>query len=167
MDLTIRECRPQSSVDDLTALLPAYLAIWNHPDNLPFLSFTRLAFTEPQVREWFSAHEAAGVRFFAAQRESGAIEALAITRENPVEGFELWGLGVAPERKGSGWGRRLVRHGIAFAEGAGYRAVTTQVFANNVPMLRLLLGERFLPVRMDHHRGAAGEDLVHLALYFG
>ena len=162
MDFTILELNPQSSPEDRSSLIPAYLAIWNHPDNLPYLSFTGVAFTELQVAGWFSAHEAANVRYFVAVNQAGTIAAIAVIRQDPVEGFELWGLGAAPEFKRTGGGRALIRHVLKIAGSAGYRAVDTQVFANNAPMLRLLLAEGFMPVRMDYHRGPSGEDLVHM-----
>jgi ribosomal protein S18 acetylase RimI-like enzyme len=51
------------------------------------------------------------------------------------------------------------------AANSGYRAVDVTVFADNAPMLRLLLGLGFIPVRIKHHLRADGGDLVYLKLY--
>jgi ribosomal protein S18 acetylase RimI-like enzyme len=160
MSVTIRELIPEPGSQDESAFVPAWLAIWNDPANLPFLSLTGRPFEEEWIRERLEARIASGVRYFAAGEES--TEAILVTVESPIEGFELLGLGVRPESKRRGFGLALVRHGVGTARDLGYRAVDAKVFANNAAMLCLLLKEGFLPVRMQHGRGPAGEDLLHL-----
>ncbi len=163
--LRIEELNPEEKAEDLERLAPAFLRIWNEPQNLRYLSFTGLPFAEKQAREWLGRCRTAGVRYFCAIESDGAITGVLAVRANPVEGFELMGLGVAGARQHAGIGKQLVRHGVEVARGEGYRAVEGQVYATNAPMLRLLLGLGFVPVRMEHHRGPAGEDLVQLKCY--
>lgn len=163
--MTITELVPAIHPKDLETAVQAYLDIWNHSDNHPFLTLTGQSFTEAQVRDWCDRHVDAGVRYFAAVTQNEKIAGLLLTRAHAVEGFELFSIGIAPVQKRQGIATQLVLHGIGIAEGQAYRAVDCQVYANNAPMLRLLLNFNFLPVRLEHHRGPRGEDLVHLKKY--
>jgi ribosomal protein S18 acetylase RimI-like enzyme len=165
--MTLRELVPGESDDDARIFVEAFLAIWNHPENLPFLSFTGRSFDEAQVRGWCREHMSSGVRYFAELLEQETAVGILASRANPLEGYELFSLGVSPGAKRRGIGRRLVRHAIDIAKEAHFLAADADVFANNAPMLCLLLQEGFLPVRIDHHRGPRGEDLVHLKRLLG
>lgn len=161
----IRELTPENNPADVDTLLPALLSIWNARENHRFLSFTGQPFFEPQVRGWFAGHLSSGIRYFAAMDQIGQIRAIVVVKANRLEGYEILGLGVSPDNKRKGFGNRLVDYSVDVARAEGYRAVDTAVFATNAPMLRLLLGRRFVPVRMAYHLGPAGEDLVHLRCY--
>ena len=165
MSVIIRELIPETDPQDMELLVPAYLAIWNHPDNLQFLSFTGRRFEETQVRDWCSRHIAAGVRYFGAFEEEQNIIGILLTKADPLQGFELYSLGVWPQQHRRGVGTSLVRHGLRVASLDEYQAVDAQVYATNAPMLCLLLNQGFLPVRIEYHRGLQGEDLVHLKKY--
>jgi ribosomal protein S18 acetylase RimI-like enzyme len=161
----IRELTPENLEQDMELFVPAYLAIWNHAENLKYLSFTGQRFDEAQVGQWASRHITDGIRYFGATGEDGRIAGLLLTRAIPYGGFELFSLGVLPEEKRRGLGASLVRHGVGLAREDGYPAVEVRVFAGNAPMLCLLLNQGFVPVRMEHHKGPTGEDLVHLKRY--
>jgi ribosomal protein S18 acetylase RimI-like enzyme len=164
--MMITELIPQTSANDRDRFVPAYLDIWNHPDNLGFLSFTGQRFEEKQVQDWCSRHLKDGVRYFGSLGEEWEVNGLLVTRAIPFGGFELFSIGILPESKRLGIGRTLVRHGLEFARTDGYPAVEARVFATNAPMLCLLLNEGFAPVDMEHRKGPLGEDLVHLKRYF-
>jgi ribosomal protein S18 acetylase RimI-like enzyme len=166
MELTIQELVPETNNDDLERLVPAFLTIWNDPSNLPFLSFTGRRFEEKQVRAWFSQHLRARVRYDAAISPNGHIVGVLLTHNEPIDGFQLMSIGILPEQKRKGVGRRLIERGVSLAMEMEYRTADAQVYATNTAMLRLLLDLGFVPVRMEHRRGPAGEDLVHLKLYF-
>ena len=93
MKRSIRELVPENCAEDMEVLAPAYLEIWNHPDNLRFLSFTGRAFEDEQLRQWCGAHLQAGVRYFGAFRPERRLAAMLLTRQNPTEGFELLSIG--------------------------------------------------------------------------
>lgn len=159
--LEVREFVPQESREDLELLLPAYLDIWNEPENLKFLSFTLKPFEEGIVRGWLSRHLSGNVRYFAAL-EGGMVSGMAAVRADPVEGFEIIGMGVRRGRKGRGIGASLVRHAVDVASSEGFGAVDAWVFADNPAMLRLLLSLSFVPVAMDHNRRADNADMVRM-----
>lgn len=161
--MSVREFVPATSETDLATLAPAFLRIWNAPQNLPFLSFSLRPFGEAQVRGWFATHLASGGRYFAAISSDGQILGVAVVRVDSVAAFELFALGVQPESQGQGIGRLLTSHVISVARSLAFRSVEASVFADNARMLRLLLSLGFLPIRMEHHRRSDGADLVILA----
>ena len=163
--MTIRELEPGTNRKDLETVVPAYLEFWNHPESLEYLSLTGRPFEEKQVRVWCAAHCTDGIRYFGAFSQAEALEGLLLTKQNPVEGFGLFSLGVRHECKRKGLGRRLVRHAVDVARHDTYRSVDVHVYAENAAMLCLVLNEGFVPVRMDHRRGPSGQDLVHLRRY--
>lgn len=160
--MVIREFTPGSNRRDLEQLLPAFLAIWNAPDNLRFLSFSLRPFAPELVRGWFEQHIAGGGRYFAALDESGTITGIIVVRTDPIGMFELFAMAVHPEAQGRGVGRQLVAYAVDVARSQGFRCVEGAVFADNARMLRLLLSLGFQPVRMEYHRRADGADLVVL-----
>ena len=162
VDFTIRESIPQTSAADRERLLPAFLSIWNHPDHLPYLSFSLRRFEEAQVRSWLGAHLDQGGRYFIAIDDRERIAGISLVKADPVGGFEVMALGVAHDWKRKGVGRRLIGHCESVAAGQDYRAVQVAVFADNAAMLCLLLTGGYLPIRVDPHVRADFMDMVTL-----
>ena len=106
--IEIREFVPQTSPSDHDRLLPAFLSIWNHADNLCFLSLSWRPFQEDQVRSWFAVHRDQGGRYFAATDGDASVLGICLVKTDPLIGFEIMRLGVAPTAKRRGIGRRLV-----------------------------------------------------------
>jgi ribosomal protein S18 acetylase RimI-like enzyme len=161
-EIAIREYLPEKSQEDADLLLPAFLAIWNEPENLRFLSFTQKPFDELIVRAWFSNHLGLGGHYYAAVEKNKGISGIAVVRIKPIEGFEILGLGVRPESKQQGIGTRLLEHIVSVAVSYGFKAVDAGVFADNVAMLRLLLSMSFVPVSMDYNRRCDGADMLRM-----
>jgi RimJ/RimL family protein N-acetyltransferase len=162
----IRESMPERSEQEMALLVTAYLAIWNDPENLKYLSFSGKPFQETQVRGWFSDHVGRGVRYFVAtHRRDASPAAIMIVGRNPIHGINIGGIGVRPKHKGHGIGKRLIAKCVDLAGKEGYRAIDTEVFANNFRMIRLLAGMEFLPVKMEYHRGCDGSDLLSFKKY--
>lgn len=161
-EYSIREYIPQEKSKDMKALLSAYLEIWNKPKTLKYLSYTGLAFEKKTVREWFSNHLDEGVHYYAAVDSDRQILGICVVRLDRVSGFDLGGLGVRKIARSSGIGRSLVKHALHKAVEEGFTAVDVRVYADNTPMLRLLLGMGFIPVRMQHNIRWDGGDLIHL-----
>ena len=160
-DIDIRECVPQTSSTDHDRLLPAFLAIWNHPDHLRFLSLSLRPFAAERVRSWFAGHLDQGGRYLAAI-DGHEVLGICVVKDDPTAGFEIMGLGVTPEAKRRGIGRRLVDAAERMAAAEGYRAVQVAVFADNAAMLCLLLTAGYQPIRIDPHVRADLADLVVL-----
>ncbi len=161
-EIAIREFVPQTSAADAERLSPAFLAIWNHPDNLRFLSLSLRPFDEGQLRSWFAVHLDQGGRYLVASDRSEAILGISLVKADPTVGFEIVGLSVAPTAKRRGIGRRLVKNAERTAADDGFHAVQVAAFADNAAMLCLLLNAGYIPVRIDPHVRADMADMVTL-----
>lgn len=156
------ELVPQNSEEDFRAILPGFLSIWNHEENLKYLSLTSLPFTAELTTYWFKNHLNMGGRYFAVIDENRSVLGLSVIKISPVETFELFGLGVKPECKNMGIGSALVRHAVDSASDLGYGAIDTGVFADNYRMLRLMLSFEFMPVRFNYHARSDGTDMLYM-----
>ena len=161
-DIDIREFMPQTSPVDRDRLLPTFLALWNRPDDLRFLSLSLRPFDETQVRSWFAGHLDQGGRYFAATDGALEICGLSVLKADPTVGFEIMGLAVAPAARRRGIGRRLLHNAERIAVGDGYRAVQVAAFADNTAMLCLLLTAGYLPIRLEVHARADLADMMVL-----
>ena len=161
----IRELKPATDESHLEQLLEAYLEIFNHPDNLVYLSLTQIPFEEGSTRKWLSRSEDEGRRYFAVVGKGDDILALSVVKADQVTGFEVSKLAVRPEVKYQGFGRLLIDCALTTAAGEGYQAVDASVSADNDATLRLTVGSGFMPVRMTHHLRADGGDIVHMRNY--
>lgn len=161
-EIIIREYFPETSQEDRDDLLNAYMSIWNHPDNLKFLSYTQKPFEKETFLKFFSSHMEMGVHYYAACNKDKDKCGVAAVGANPIEGFEIVGLGVQANLKSKGIGTELLKFVLKVAEDSDFRAVDTIVFADNVPMLRLLLSMGFIPVHMGYNIRADGADTVRM-----
>lgn len=161
----IRELKPATDESELEQLLEAYMVIFNHPENLVYLSLTQIPFGEEETRRWLIRSQDQGRRYFAVVSEDDSILAISVVKADPRVGFEISKLAVKPEVKYQGFGRLLIDCALSTAAGEGYQAVDASVFADNDATLRLTLGSGFTPVRMTHHLRADGGDIVHLRKY--
>lgn len=158
----ILEFVPQNKEQDMKQLLPAFLEIWNEPENFKYLSLTLRPFEEETVRSWFSTHISGGGRYFCAVDTCRNIVGISAIRLDPINGFEVMGIGVLPASKRQGIGTMLMNHLVQLAKTSGFQSVEVNVLADNVSMLRLLLGLGFIPIRMEYSKRADGADLVFL-----
>jgi ribosomal protein S18 acetylase RimI-like enzyme len=163
----IKEFVPQDNAEEKEALLPIFLKIWNAPENLKYLSQTMKPFAPELVRIWLENHKDQGGRYFCALNEQNNILGIMVVKENPVEGFEIYGLGILPKHKGMGVGRKLVEHAATVAEEHDFKDINALVFADNTAMLCLLLISGYTPVSMEHHKRSDGTDAVYLKKYIG
>lgn len=160
--IIIREYFPETSQEDRDSLLEAYLSIWNYPDNLKFLSYTHKPFDEEAINKFFSNHIEMGVHYYAACNKDKDKCGVAVVGANPIEGFEIIGLGVEANLKGKGIGTELLKFILKVAADSDFKTVDTIVFADNVIMLRLLLAMGFLPVHMGYNLRADGADTIRM-----
>lgn len=161
-ELIIREYFPETSHKDMDDLLGAYVKIWNHPDNLKYLSYTQKPFDEETIKKYFSNHIEMGVHYYAACNKNRDKCGIAVAGSNSIEGFEIIGLGVQAGLKNKGIGTELLKYILKVAADSNFRAVDTIVFADNIAMLRLLLSMGFLPVHMGYNIRADGADTLRM-----
>ena len=91
--LNIKEFIPEDRVGDKNTLLPAFLKIWNSPENLKYLSFTLKPFEPEIVSFWFDNHKEQGGQYFCALGQNNEILGISVIKVNPIEGFEIYGVG--------------------------------------------------------------------------
>ncbi len=163
--IMIRELIPQDNKDDFDLLFPAYLKIWNDPENFKYLSFTQRPFEEKTVSFWLSNHLGQGGHYYVAVESSNGFSGIMVVKTSPIEGFEIYGIGVLPDSKGKGIGTRLLDHAVNVATAQGFKAIDVMVFVDNFKILRLLLSMSFIPVRIDYNRRADGTDILGLKKY--
>lgn len=163
--VTIKEFIPEDKAGDKTALLPAFLEIWNTPENLKSLSFTQKPFDPEVVGFWLDNHKSQGGRYFCAVNKNDEILGVMVIKCDQIAGFEIYGIGIRPEFKRHGFGSKLVNHAICIAEKNRFSCIETLVFADNAPMLHLLLSLGFIPANIEHHRRSDGADAVRLKKY--
>ena len=163
--MRIREFFPEDSVEDKNALLPVFLEIWNDPDNLKYLSLTLTPFEPELVQTWFENHKAQGGQYFCALNDREEIVGIMVVKVNPLDGFEIYGVGVLSTLKGNGIGRELIKHAIQVSESLGFKDLNALVFADNAAMLCLLLTLGFIPINMEYHKRSDGADAVRLKKY--
>ncbi len=160
-EMIIREYMPGKNQDDMDHLLNAYLKIWNHPDNLKYLSYTLKPFDEATLKSIFSNHAGMGVHYYVANG-NGNVSGIAVVGAHPIEGFELIGMGIHHDFKQKGIGKNLLDYVINIAVVNEYHAVDTIVFADNGPMLCLLFSMGFIPVHMGYNLRADGGDTLRM-----
>lgn len=161
-EIIIREYFPETNQEDRENLLGAYMSIWNHPDNLKFLSYTQKPFDRENINKFFSNHIEMGVHYYAACNKDKDKCGVAVVGANPLEGFEIIGLGVQANLKNKGIGTELLRFILKIAKDSDFKTVDTIVFADNIVMLRLLLSMGFIPVHMGYNLRADGADTVRM-----
>ncbi|VFQ44809.1 GNAT family N-acetyltransferase [Desulfoluna butyratoxydans] len=163
--VTIKEFVPQDRPEEKSKLLPVFLEIWNAPENLMYLSPTLLPFEPDVVESWLQHHKEHGGRYFCALDDLGEILGVLVVKVNSLDGFEIYGVGVLPHRKGEGLGRLLVKHAVEVAIFLGFKDVRALVFADNAAMLCLLVRLGFISTAMQYHMRSDGADAVVLKTY--
>jgi RimJ/RimL family protein N-acetyltransferase len=161
-EIIIREYFPETSREDMDDLLGAYMSIWNHPDNLKYLSYTQRPYNEETIKKYFSNHIEMGVHYYAACNKNSSKCGIAVVGARPIEGFEIIGMGVQASLKNKGIGSELLKFILKVAADSDFKAVDTIVFADNIAMLRLLLSMGFIPVHMGYNMRADGADTVRM-----
>lgn len=164
--IRIREFVPQDSQADFDRLLPAYLELWNHPDNLPYLIYTLKPLEPKAVRFDFMHHLMLGNRYFAVMAND-RIVALSVLQAAPAERFEILGMAVQPEFQGRGIGRKLIDNAAIIARWDGFPGIRATVFSDNRRMMTLLLRSGFQVSDVSEAARADGTDLVELCRDLG
>ena len=146
--IKIREIDYNSSKADKKAFSKAYLNIFNSSENLKYLSFTGIPFSQELITNWTeSLCEESEILYRIAVCEE-QIVGISVLKMNTLLGFELLGLAVHPDFKKQGIGTKLLNDCISYSN--EYKSIDAIVFADNKPMLILLIKNGFIPVAMKN-----------------
>lgn len=159
--------RIDTSLDDKQTdkLKRAYLELFNTKENLKYLSFTQIPFSEKLVSDWFKHSKDDGIEYYAVFNKEHDIIAISVIKKNSVEGVEILGTVVSKNYRRQGLGGLLTEHVTGIAEAGGFKAIDVSVFTDNKPMLLLLIELDFVPANLRYHRRSDGCDLLQLRKY--
>ena len=144
----------------------AYLKIFNHSENKKYLTYTGLPIQKRQIKSWLKTHVEDGIEYYTWLNTAGEIKGIGLTSSNPVQGCEILGLGVAKDAQNKNIGLKLIKRICDDAHAKGYKTINVKVFADNKRMLRLVIGQDFIPAKIKHRVRYDGCDLVILNKYF-
>ncbi len=161
----IRKYIPAKDESDFNDLKSSYLQMVNDPDTLNYLSYTLKPFDEQTVITWLRTHLENDIEYHVASNSDGEITGISILKINVVYGFELLGLVVHSSQRQKGIGRNLVENAVSIARLQGFKSIDVSVFADNKPMLLLLIDLDFIPIHITAHARADGMDVVQLKKY--
>jgi GNAT superfamily N-acetyltransferase len=158
--MNIRELTADSPVELKHLFRDAYLRLWNHPDNLRYLSFTGIPFTKEQIDLWICALGPDNpVKYFYVKEDKN-VTAILLVNDDRINGFELFSLCIAPDSKRKGLGDALVKKAVELAADNGHKSIKSLVFADNREMQRLMLKNSFIPVNIQNSKRHDGMGLV-------
>jgi GNAT superfamily N-acetyltransferase len=163
--MEIREYLPADSRNDYGKLKKAYSRLFKDPENVRFLSHTGIPFDDEKIDKFFQLHRSQGNRFFCSLDDDRDIIAILISKDHSYLQMELFAMVVDHRYRRMGTGKKLIKYVAEYARRENFRSLETAVFANNKPMLKLLIEIDFLPVRMLHHLRYDGSDLLLLKKY--
>ena len=161
-EIKITQFVPEQNEKDFSLLLPAFLKIWNHPENHKQLSVTQHPLEDDTIHSWLRHHVRKGISYYCAIDDHEQIVGISVIREHATHGLLCLGLAVRPENKHQGIGSLFIEDLISVVAKRGYSSVEVPVFADNIRMLRLLLKFGFIPARMEYHKRYDGVDLVYM-----
>ena len=160
--ISIVPCNPEKP-EDFSRLSDAYSKLFNEKDNLRFLSLTNVPFDSHTISAFLkSVGNAEEVEYYVATSPDNKIIGLSTFENDLIKGFEVIGMVVDANYRDIGIGRALLTKGIEIARKKGFRTINISVFADNKPMLLLLIKMDFKPIKIEYHARFDGEDIIHL-----
>jgi ribosomal protein S18 acetylase RimI-like enzyme len=160
----ILKCAPNQP-DHFSKLSDAYLKLFNKKDNLKLLSFTNIPFDSNTITTFLKNASVEEVEYYVAVSSDDNIIGISAFESDLIKGFSIIEVVVDIKYREYGIGSSLINKGIELAEKKGFRAIDINVFADNKPMLILLLKKDFKIVRIENHMRFDGEDLIYLKKY--
>lgn len=164
--MIINELTSSSSDDEKAHFIHAYVTIWNHPENLKYLSYTGQVFPDAMIKKWLDGlTQHSEMRYFFAC-EQDVIAGILVVKVSIITGYEICGLGVLPAWKHRGIGTKLLDTAIDDAQSRGFKALETIVYTDNIPMLLLTIKKGFQPCRIQINQRYDGMHTVALKKHF-
>lgn len=163
-NIKIKEFIPQDNPDDKKILFPAFLEVWNNPENLKFLSYTLEPFSQEEVKNWLENHKDQGGKYFCALKDN-EVTGISVVKINKDKTLEIFALGVKPEFKKQGTATKLISYITDYALDQNFSEIQASVFTDNSKMLRIFLLFGFIPVDISFNKRIDGGDFLHLKKY--
>lgn len=146
-------------------LSDSYRKLLNEKENLKLLSFTNLPFDTNTITSFLKNASVEDVEYYAAITSDDDIIGITAFESDLIKGFNVVEVVVDSNYREYGIGSSLINKGVELAERNGFKAIDINVFADNKPMLILLLKLDFKIVRIENHVRFDGEDLIYLKKY--
>jgi RimJ/RimL family protein N-acetyltransferase len=160
--VNMKELTYKSPIELKTKFIDAYLRIWNDKKNLPFLSFTGIAFSRTQVEAWVLSLEGTSPIQYLYVEDKDQIIGVAVIQIDPLSGIEILGLGIDEGSKRKGVATYLLNEITDISRNNGFKSIDAKVFSDNKPMLLFLLKNDFVIVDLEHGKRYDGMDIVRL-----
>ena len=159
--IKIVKCYPNKP-DHFSKLSEAYLKLFNREENLKFLSFTNIPIDSNTITSFLKNSSIEDVKYYVAISSDDGVIGISAFESDLIKGFSIIEVVVDIKYREYGIGRALINKGIELAEKNGFKAININVFADNQPMLILLLKMDFKIIRIENHMRFDGEDLIYL-----
>lgn len=164
-NIKVKQICSDSEKVDIERFIDTYLKLFNAEQNLLFLSFTNIPFTREILQNWLLEAGQAGVEYYVACEQTGAIVGIMCIRFNPVESFEILALVVESRYRNLGFGGLLLETAISKAKEKNFKSTEVAVFADNKQMLSLVIKNDFKPFKIEYRKRFDGEDIVYFKKY--
>ncbi len=145
----IVKCHPNKS-DHFSKLTNAYLKLFNNKENLRFLSFTNIPFDTNTITSFLKNTSVEDVEYYVAISHKNDVIGISAFESDLIKGFNIIEVVVDSSYREYGIGSSLINKGIELAEKKGFKVIDINVFADNTPMLILLLKMDFKIVRIEN-----------------
>lgn len=162
----IRLLDPRGNEEDKKLFAESIRRISNHKDHLRWLTITLNPYSEESIQKWIDISEEEGLSTYIHFDEEGGINGKLVMKFDNITGCTLMALGLIPEAKGKGIGKKLVNYAVELAKERGYKAIKTETYCDNKNMLLLAISCGFIPIRILHHHRDDGGDMLELKKYF-
>jgi len=163
-NIEIVKCHPNKP-RHFAKLSDVYLKLFNKKECLKLLSFTNQPFDSNTITSFLKNAYVEDVEYYVAITSDDDVIGISAFESDLIKGFNIIEVVVDSNYREYGVGSSLIIKGIEIAGKKGFKAIDINVFADNKPMLVLLLKMDFKIVRIEHHMRFDGEDLIYLKKY--
>ncbi len=163
-DIHISKFNKESTLDMIDEFKHAYLRLLNDDDNLKYLSFSGIRFSEDQVHDWLSSVVSKHIEYHLVWNKEHIIAAAAVKKDNEYN-YELIALVVDKEYRNKKVASRLLDFTEKDAMDCGFQAIKFGVFCDNEPMLITSIKRGYKPIRIEYHCRYDGEDMLWFKKY--
>ncbi len=163
-DIKISKFDKESTLDMIEEFKTGYLRLLNDEENLHYLSFSGINFSEDQVHDWLSSIVSKHIEYHIVWHKEHIIAVAAVKKDKEYN-YEIIALVVDKEFRNNKIASRLLDFTEHDAIECGFRAIRFGVFCDNQPMLITSIKRGYKPTRMEYHCRYDGEDMLWFKKY--